>query len=160
MAKSKTPKQQEAIVESEFHPSIIHIETTEDQKLSFQSENVNFETLLRMLIPAIVNSAKKIYQTAAEQKTNDVPALTAAQLEDLKLTMYDTMNIAFANALDEFAPEIEARPNLTADAILRAQNELLEEEMRDAGYEPTAEEVQAKKEEMKQEAVNNVGKLF
>ena len=159
MAKNNTPKQQEAIVESEFRPAIIHIETTKDQKLSFQSENVNFETLLRMLIPAIVNSAKKIYQTAAEQKTPNVPALTAAQLEDLKLTMYDTMNIAFANALDEFAPEIEARPNLTADAILRAQNELLEEEMQAANYNPTMEEIQAKKEEMKQEAVNNVGKL-
>lgn len=155
---AKTPKntQSEAIVETEFHPSVIHIETTKDQQLAFQSENVNFETLLRMVIPVIVNSAKKIYQTAAEQKTPNVPALTPAQLEDLKLTMYDTMNIAFANALDEFAPEIEARPNLTADAILRAQNELLEEEMQAAGYTPTAEELEAAKEEMKRAAQEEV----
>jgi hypothetical protein len=150
MAKSRTPN----TVESEFHPSVIHIETTKNQQLVFKSENVNFETMLRMLIPAIVNSAKKIYQTAAEQKTNDVPALTKAQLADLKLTMYDTMNIAFSNALDEFAPEIEARPSLSADAILRAQNELLEEEMKAANYNPTKEEVEKAIEEKKKEAKN------
>jgi hypothetical protein len=113
-----------------------------------------------MLIPVIVQSAKRIYQTAVEQKTPNVPALTAAQLEDLKLTMYDTMNIAFSNALDEFAPEIEARPSLSADAILKAQNELLEEEMQAAGYDPTEAEIQAIKEEMKQEAMKNGPKLY
>ena len=157
---AKTSKQpQEVIVEAEFHPSIIHIETTKDQQILTKTENVNFETLLRMVVPVIVESAKKIYQTAAEQKTANVPALTPAQLEDLKLTMYDTMNIAFANALDQFAPEIEARPNLSADAILRAQNELLEEEMRNAGYEPTQDEIEAAKEALK-EAETNGNKLF
>ena len=147
-------------VTSKFNPSIIHIETNSEGQIVTQTENVNFETLLRMLIPVIVQSAKRIYQTAAEQKTPNVPALTAAQLEDLKLTMYDTMNIAFSNALDEFAPEIEARPSLSADAILKAQNELLEEEMQAAGYNPTEAEIQAKKEEMKQEAVKNGSKLY
>lgn len=147
-------------VTPEFKPSIIHIETNSEGQIVTQTENVNFETLLRMLIPVIVQSAKRIYQTAVEQKTPNVPALTAAQLEDLKLTMYDTMNIAFSNALDEFAPEIEARPSLSADAILKAQNELLEEEMAAADYNPTDAEIQAIKEEMKQEAMKNGSKLY
>lgn len=158
---AKTPKNKpEAEVSVAFTPSVIHVETAADGKLHTKTENVNFDTLLRMLIPVIVQSAKRIYQTAVEQKTPNVPALTQAQLEDLKFTMYDTMNIAFSNALDEFAPEIEARPNLSADAIIRAQNELLKEEMEAAGYSPTPEEVKAAKEEMKQEAINNGRKLF
>jgi hypothetical protein len=154
----KTP---EVTVETAFKPSIIHIETTKDDKVVYQTSNVNFEILLRMMIPAIVNSAKQIYQTAAEQKLENIPALTPAQLEDLKLTMYDTMNIAFSNALDQFAPEIEARPNLSADAILKAQNELLEEEMKAANYHPTKEEVEDDFEEIKAEAVKeDARKLF
>ena len=146
---NKTTK---VVAEPEFKPSVIHVETMKDGQVRSSTQNVSFDTLLRMLIPVIVQSAKKIYQTAAEQKHPGVPALTAKQLEDLKFTMYDTMNIAFSNALDEFAPEIEARPNLSADAILRAQNELLEEEMEKAGYMPTEEEVK--------EAMKNASKLF
>lgn len=157
----------EVTQESIFTPSVVEVETTKDGKLRVRTENVNFDGLLRMLIPVIVNSAKQIYEIASQQKTNNVPALTPAQLEDLKLTMYDTLNIAFSNALDEFAPEIEARPSLSADAILRAQNELLEEEMKAANYNPTEVEVQEafkdlteKAVEAQKEAAKNVNKLF
>ena len=154
----------EVTQEPAFKPSVIHIETLKDGKLQVHHENVNFDTILRMTIPVIVNSAKKIYQVASEQKENNVPALTAAQLEDLKLMMYDTMNIAFANALDEFAPEIEARPNITADAILKAQNELMEEEMKAANYNPSEVEVKEAYENLTEKAVeeakNHGIKLF
>lgn len=137
-------------VESEFKPSIIHVETTKDGQIRSQATNVNFEILLRMLIPVIVKSAKQIYETAVAQDSKNVPAMTPKALEELKLTMYDTMNIAFSNALDMFAPEIEARPNLTAEAILRAQNEILNEEMQKAGYNPTEDEIAEKYEAIRE----------
>ena len=99
--------------------------------------------MLRPSYNQLIQKAKAVYQVAAEQKTHNTPALTETQLKELKEDMYDTMNIAFSNALDMFAPEIEARPNLSVDAIYRAQQELLKEEMIKRGYNPdTGEKVQ------------------
>ena len=42
-------------------------------------------------------------------------------------SLYDMYNAAASHVLEEFAPEIEMRPNLTADAILRAEDKILNE---------------------------------
>ena len=52
--------------------------------------------------------------------------------EQLKEYIYDRFNIAASRTLELFAPEIEMRPNLTTDAILKAENELLMEEIKKA----------------------------
>lgn len=128
---------------SYFKPAEIHLYLNEDGTIKSEVKNLNFDLLLRMVIPFVVQKAKAVYQVAAEQKTPNTPALTETQLKELKEDMYDTMNIAFSNALDMFAPEIEARPNLSADAIYRAQQELLREEMLKRGYNPsTGEKIQ------------------
>lgn len=109
--------------------SVIHLETNPDGTVTAEIKSLNFEKLLRITIPFIIGKAKEVLAVAAKD-----PQITPAQLEQLKLTMYDTLNIAFSNALDLFAPDIEARPNLTADAILKAQNEILEDEMKKRGF--------------------------
>lgn len=112
-----------------YRKSVIHLETNPNGTVTAEIHNLNFEKLLRITIPFIVGKAKEVYAVAEKD-----PNLTHSQLENLKLTMYDTLNIAFSNALDQFAPEIEARPNLSADAILKAQDEILEEEMKKSGF--------------------------
>ena len=119
-----------------FKPAEIHLYLNEDGSLRSDVKNLNFDLMLRMVIPFLVQKSQAIYKVAAEQKTPNTPALTEKQLKDLKEHLYDTLNIAFSNALDMFAPEIEARPNLSADAIYRAQQELLKEEMEKRGYNP------------------------
>jgi hypothetical protein len=49
--------------------------------------------------------------------------------EKIKSTMYDMMNLRFSAVLENFAPEYELRPGLTAEAIMKAENELLQDEM-------------------------------
>lgn len=112
-----------------YKKSVIHLETNPDGTVTAEIKNLNFEKLLRITIPFIIGKAKEVLGVAAKD-TN----LNPKQLEELKLTMYDTLNIAFSNALDAFAPEIEARPNLTAEAIIKAQDELMEEEMKRRGF--------------------------
>lgn len=141
MAKKKAPKTEQNVETTYFKPAEIHIYLNEDGTLRSEVKNLNFDLMLRMTIPFLVNKAQAVYKVAAEQKTPNTPALTEAQLKALKEDMYDTMNIAFSNALDMFAPEIEARPNLSADAIYRAQQELLKEEMEKLGYKPEAEKI-------------------
>lgn len=142
MSNKKTQNTQKTPEVSYFQPAEIHIYLNEDGSLRSEVKNLNFDLMLRMTIPFLVSKAKAVYKVASEQKMPNTPALTEAQLKSLKEDMYDTLNIAFSNALDMFAPEIEARPNLSADAIYRAQQELLKEEMEKRGYNPkTGEKV-------------------
>lgn len=46
---------------------------------------------------------------------------------EAKPDVYDMMNVAFSNVLTQYAPEIELRPSLTEEAILKAENDILEE---------------------------------
>lgn len=125
-----------------FKPAEIHLYLNEDGTIKSEVKNLNFNLMLQMVIPFLVQKSQAVYKVAVEQKTPNTPALTAEQLKALKEDMYDTLNIAFSNALDMFAPEIEARPNLSADAIYRAQQELLKEDMIARGYNPeTGEKV-------------------
>lgn len=134
---------QEIKTETPYRKTSILIETTPDGKIQTKVQNCSFELLLRMTIPLIVEKAKDILSIAEKPKTADTPILTSAQRDSLKKYMYDVMNIAFSNALTAFAPEIEARPDLTADALLKAQNDILEEEMRKAGFEAPNQEVKS-----------------
>jgi hypothetical protein len=48
---------------------------------------------------------------------------------ETKKQMYDMLNLRFSGVLETFAPEFELRPNLTEAAILKAENEILQDEM-------------------------------
>lgn len=52
--------------------------------------------------------------------------------KQLKEYIYDRFNMAASRTLEIFAPEIEMRPSLTTDAILKAENDLLIEEIKKA----------------------------
>lgn len=45
--------------------------------------------------------------------------------------LYDMYNLAASAFLKAFAPELELRPELTEEAILRAENEILDERAND-----------------------------
>lgn len=49
-----------------------------------------------------------------------------AKDEAIKEDLYDMYNQAASAFLTAFAPEIELRPDLTAEAILKAENEILD----------------------------------
>ena len=63
-------------------------------------------------------------------------AKSPEEAEQLKEYIYDRFNIAASRTLEIFAPEIEMRPSLTTDAILKAENELLMEEIKKAEADP------------------------
>lgn len=115
--------------------SIITLELGSDGKIKATSKNLTFEKVLRMTVPFIVSQAKRLCELAKEgDPSGKHPPLTEKQFDNLKISIYDMLNITFANALTEFAPEIEARPDITADALLKAQNDLMKEEMLKNGY--------------------------
>lgn len=55
---------------------------------------------------------------------NSVPE---ANQQEVKEDLYDMYNAAASNTLNIFAPDIEMRPHLTAQAILEAENKIINE---------------------------------
>ena len=55
---------------------------------------------------------------------------SADNKELAKEELYDLYNVACSNTLHYFAPEYDLHPNLTAQAILKAENDIIEEEYR------------------------------
>lgn len=55
---------------------------------------------------------------------------SADNKEKAKQELFDLYNTACSNTLHYFAPEYDLHPDLTAQAILRAENEIIDEEYR------------------------------
>lgn len=55
---------------------------------------------------------------------------SASNEETAKKELYDLYNTACSNTLHYFAPEYDLRPDLTAQAILQAENDIINREYR------------------------------
>jgi hypothetical protein len=71
----------------------------------------------------------------------------------VKEEMYDMFNIGASNVLQEFAPDIEARPDLTTEAIMKAEDEIMEEKIHQMSVDEIAEANKAI--EMQREAIKS-----
>lgn len=85
---------------------------------------------------------------AADQKWGE-------KVAELKGMLYDFYNVNAANLLVAFAPEFEKNPDLTTQAILKAENDLIEEKYDELKKEgkivPLKEMPKAKKIDIEQE---------
>lgn len=111
--------------------------------------NVTFPLLLQVTASLILSSAKQIEAAANRDK------LTETQIKTLKKNLYDTLNITFGNVLTMFAPEIERHPDITEDAIARAELSLMEELQKD----PTGASIRAERQAVKNKTEETRKKL-
>ena len=56
---------------------------------------------------------------------------SADNKEKAKQELFDLYNTACSNTLHYFAPEYDLHPDLTAEAILRAENQIINERYRE-----------------------------
>ena len=78
------------------------------------------------VILSAMNQLVANYEKTLEANAPDT-ANKDAQITELKGMLYDFYNVNASNLLTMFAPDIEQHPDLTAQAILKAENELIEE---------------------------------
>ena len=78
------------------------------------SREANFEEILQV---SFSGTLALMYDLLAKVPEED--------RTEAKGELYDMLNIAASNALSVFAPEIEMRPNLTVDAIMKAEDEII-----------------------------------
>jgi len=80
--------------------------------------DLHFEDAMNMLTTAML-----FYMN---QFTKNVPR---DQQEAVIQTVYDFANDRFTQVLELYAPELELRPHLTTEAIMKAENEILLSQM-------------------------------
>lgn len=91
---------------------------------------IGFETKGAMTIAELICLCNTVQFTAMKNLVEEVRNDTSKTEEDVakvKEAVYDLYNAQASDLLHTFAPEIELRPDLTVDAIMRAENEILSE---------------------------------
>ena len=94
---------------------------TEDGGI-MQSEPMNAQDLSAILLTGILNS---LIYFVNKQETEEEKKACAEEL-------YDMFNLQASALLEQLIPDKELRPDLTAEAIMRAENEILDEAVPDA----------------------------
>jgi hypothetical protein len=89
-----------------------------DDGMFMASENITPAEFINMVLAAQLNLFNHIMSQAPEEDQTK-----------LKGELYDLYNRGASAFLEAFAPEIELRPDLTAEAILKAENEILDTEV-------------------------------
>lgn len=108
-------------------------------KITFILTDNSMETKIDK--PIAFETLIQVFQTATLHALNSmvgqIPADNQAERLKMKEDLYDMYNLAASRTLELFAPEIEMRPHLTTQAILEAENRILEEQFNSAGSERT-----------------------
>lgn len=94
---------------------------------SFTAEDVILvcNTVILSAMNQLVNNYEKALAEAAKGPVTDKK--WCEKVAELKGMLYDFYNVNAANLLSAFAPEFEKNPDLTTQAILKAENDLIEE---------------------------------
>ena len=93
----------------------IRISLNKKSELEVSAEKAPLPTLIQLCYAAIEASCKQTLKRAED------PNLVKSLEED----MYEMINLGASTLLERLFPNIEARPDLTIDAMLKAEDELI-----------------------------------
>ena len=93
----------------------IHIHLYDNGKLDFTPKYpLALDDLISVCMTTCLAGMNNVLRAAPEDKK-----------EECQGTLYDFFNVAASKLLQNFAPEMELRPGLTAQAILEAENAII-----------------------------------
>ena len=95
----------------------IHIHLLDNGKLEYKTKHpIALDDLLSVFMSLSLGAMNAV--------VNDAPKDTK---DECRGTLYDLFNVAASKVLQNFAPEMELHPNLTAKAIMEAENRIIME---------------------------------
>jgi hypothetical protein len=93
----------------------ISIVVTPEGKVSFQcNQPIQAETLTQILTTVLLNVYRNVVKSAPIEHKKEVSD-----------AVYDMFNVTASNLLTQFDPTSDLRPDLTAEAIKKAEDEIL-----------------------------------
>ena len=93
----------------------LRISLNKQNQLEVAAEKATLPTIIQLCYAAIEVSCRQSLKRA------DDPNLVKSLEED----MYEMINLGASSLLERLFPDIEARPDLTIDAMMKAEDELL-----------------------------------
>lgn len=96
----------------------VRIALNKQNQLEVSAEKAPLPTLIQLCYAAIELACKE------SLKRTDDPNLIKALEED----MYEMINLGASTLLERLFPDIEARPDITVDAMMKAEDALLEQD--------------------------------
>lgn len=111
--------------------SVVRITLDKDNVMEVFAEKAPLPTAIQLCLGAIEVLCRETLKRA------DNPELVKSLEED----MYEMINIGASSLLEKMFPHIELRPDITVDAMLKAEDELLATKGEEyvAAYEATAQ---------------------
>ena len=97
----------------------------EDNKISFEIKNNKVHVTYERPTLTLADFLQVISTGILQAMNSIVAAAPVDQRPQVKEDLYDMYNAAASNTLNYFAPEIEMRPHLTTQAILEAENNII-----------------------------------
>ena len=97
---------------------LVRVTLDKSKQLTVQAEGVILPEVIQMCLAAIETSCK---QTLS--RTDD-PNLVKSLEED----MYEMINLGASSLLNRLFPHIDMRPDITVDALIEAENKLLDKD--------------------------------
>lgn len=94
----------------------IHISLDKNKKLTVETRGLFLPEVIQLCLAAIEVSCKQSLARAEDKKL----------VKSLEEDMYEMINIGASSVLSRLFPHIEARPDITVDALIKAENELID----------------------------------
>ena len=100
----------------------VSIKVTDNNNVEVKTSGLDYQQFLQVVLTAIEGAADTLIREA-KKHVDEVPDIE----QQCRDALFDLTNIAFSSTLERIDPEGELHPTLTTQAILEAENKIINE---------------------------------
>ena len=100
----------------------VSIKITDDNNVEVKTSGLDYQQFLQVVLTAIEGAADTLIREA-KKHVDKVPDIE----QQCRDALFDLTNIAFSSTLERIDPEGDLHPTLTTQAILEAENKIINE---------------------------------
>ena len=100
----------------------VSIKITDDNTVEVNTSGLDYQQFLQVVLTAIEGAADTLIREA-KKHADEVPDIE----QQCRDALFDLTNMAFSSTLERIDPEGELHPTLTTQAILEAENKIINE---------------------------------
>ena len=100
----------------------VSIKITDDNTVEVKTSGLDYQQFLQVVLTAIEGAADTLIREA-KKHVDEVPDIE----QQCRDALFDLTNMAFSSTLERIDPEGELHPTLTTQAILEAENKIINE---------------------------------
>ena len=100
----------------------ISIKVTDNNNVEVKTSGLDYQQFLQVVLTAIEGAADTLIREA-KSHVDEVPDIE----QQCRDALFDLTNMAFSSTLERIDPEGELHPTLTTQAILEAENKIINE---------------------------------